>query len=67
MGDLQAQPEKKMTQVELAVKTAFVRYPQAQVTILSTFGGAWIIPWQMFFAERSRNHATCLLNSASAK
>ena len=36
---LQAQPEKNDTDLELAVKTAFVRYPQAQVTIFGAFGG----------------------------
>ena len=35
---LQAQPEKNDTDLELAVKTAFVRYPQAQVTIFGAFG-----------------------------
>ena len=36
---LQAQPEKNDTDLELAVKTAFVRHPQAQVTIFGAFGG----------------------------
>ena len=36
---LQAQPEKNDTDLELAVKTAFVRYPQEQVTIFGAFGG----------------------------
>ena len=36
---LQAQPEKNDTDLELAVKTVFVRYPQAQVTIFGAFGG----------------------------
>ena len=36
---LQSQPEKNDTDLELAVKTAFVRYPQAQVTIFGAFGG----------------------------
>ncbi|BAN60813.1 coenzyme metabolism [Streptococcus anginosus subsp. whileyi MAS624] len=36
---LQAQPEKDDTDLELAVKAAFARYPQAQVTIFGAFGG----------------------------
>ena len=36
---LQAQPEKDDTDLELAVKAVFARYPQAQVTIFGAFGG----------------------------
>ncbi|MDB8658090.1 thiamine diphosphokinase [Streptococcus anginosus] len=36
---LQAQPEKDDTDLELAVKVVFARYPQAQVTIFGAFGG----------------------------
>ena len=36
---LQAQPEKDDTDLELAVKAVFERYPQAQVTIFGAFGG----------------------------
>ena len=36
---LQAQPEKDDTDLELAVKAVFARYPQAQLTIFSAFGG----------------------------
>ena len=36
---LQVQPEKDDTDLELAVKAAFARYPQAQVTIFGAFGG----------------------------
>ena len=36
---LQAQPEKDDTDLELAVKAVFARYPQAQLTIFGAFGG----------------------------
>ena len=36
---LQAQSEKDDTDLELAVKAVFARYPQAQVTIFGAFGG----------------------------
>ena len=36
---LQAQPEKDDTDLELAVKAVFARYPQAQLTIFVAFGG----------------------------
>lgn len=36
---LQAQPEKDDTDLELAVKAVFARYPQVQVTIFGAFGG----------------------------
>ena len=36
---LQAQPEKDDTDLELAIKAALARYPQAQLTILGAFGG----------------------------
>ncbi|BBD43170.1 thiamine diphosphokinase [Streptococcus anginosus] len=36
---LRAQPEKDDTDLELAVKVVFARYPQAQVTIFGAFGG----------------------------
>ena len=36
---LQVQPEKDDTDLELAVKAVFARYPQAQVTIFGAFGG----------------------------
>lgn len=36
---LQAQPEKDDTDLELAVKAVFARYPQAHVTIFGAFGG----------------------------
>lgn len=35
----QAQPEKDDTDLELAVKAVFARYPQAQLTIFGAFGG----------------------------
>ena len=36
---LQAQSEKDDTDLELAVKAVFARYPQAQLTIFGAFGG----------------------------
>ena len=36
---LRAQPEKDDTDLELAVKAVFARYPQAQLTIFGAFGG----------------------------
>lgn len=36
---LQVQPEKDDTDLELAVKAVFARYPRAQVTIFGAFGG----------------------------
>ena len=36
---LQAQPEKDDTDLELAVKAVFARYPQVQVTIFGALGG----------------------------
>lgn len=36
---LQVQPEKDDTDLELAVKAVFARYPQGEVTIFGAFGG----------------------------
>lgn len=46
---LQAQPEKDDTDLELAVKAVFARYPQAQVTIFGAFGGRLDHTWANIF------------------